>query len=930
MSSNQHGLNVTKPVSLLNRSIGFSFKDFFKSTTKAVINGATGKFAEALSDVTEALTSVRLSRDCGEIAWLLIQRSLLQAVHDLLKENEALIYRDLDNQMVILSKRGLPPDDPDAVTARLDLSLEQSEITIDENFFRSPRTLPILEQFKTPFKQWLELFGLNGAEAESIANRLPSYFVHALNEQWRERPEDYKCLKEAFDTPFTKAGAAEQAWQSYAALLQKQVDEPMFVEAFSLRQVYVPLRAYYSEKPPADKEAKLDPRAVEAMNPKRIVVDLEQELDSWLANNDKYDAVRIISGGPGSGKSSFTKMLAAKLAEQNARRVLFVQLHLLELSQDLEEAVRKFIRYVDPALTNPLDPEENAVSSLIIFDGLDELAMQGKIAAELAQLFVREVRDRVERLNFRGSRLKVLISGRELAVQSNTADFKKPKQILHVLPYFVTEESREEYTDTQSLLEQDQRQQWWINYGKVSGHGYDDLPGELSRDELLEITSQPLLNYLIALSYTRGEINLATESNLNVIYRDLLRAVYERGWAKGHNPALRDVPEDKFVRWLEEIAVAAWHGDGRTTTLEEIKSHTESGGAANLLNLFEEGADKGITRLLMAFYFRRAGVRETGEKTFEFTHKSFGEYLTAKRIVRLLRDMHEELERHRENIDKGWDERAALVRWIKLCGQSPLDDYIFKFMENEVRSAGESNAADWQETLCRLIGFELHQGLPMELVGIQTFKEQTRQARNVEESLIAALSACARVSEQVSTIEWPTISSFAELLSRLHGRAIDTEDIFIFGHFNYLDVAGCALSVRDLLAANFYRADLSGADLAWSHLEHVRFVEANLRGVDLSYASLFDNNLSNADLSDANLLGAKLSNAILHGADLSRVQLSESSLSNISFDEETKFVGADVADATFESDEQKQIILKLVVGETKDPLSHANPEEGGE
>ncbi len=76
MSSNQHGLNVTKPVSLLNRAISFSFKDFFKSATKAVINGATGKFPEALRDVTDALASVRLSQDCGEVAWVLIQRSL--------------------------------------------------------------------------------------------------------------------------------------------------------------------------------------------------------------------------------------------------------------------------------------------------------------------------------------------------------------------------------------------------------------------------------------------------------------------------------------------------------------------------------------------------------------------------------------------------------------------------------------------------------------------------------------------------------------------------------------------------------------------------------------------------------------------------------------------------------------------------------------
>ncbi|PYS76633.1 MAG: hypothetical protein DMF66_13640 [Acidobacteria bacterium] len=636
MNSNRHGLNVTRPVSVLNKSIKFSFKDFFKSMTKAVVKGATGNFVQALGDVIDALASVSLTDDCGEVAWLLIQRSLLQAVHDLLKENEAILYRDPTNQMVRLSQMGLSPDDPDAITSRLDLSLEQGEIAIDENFFLRPRTLPVLERFKTPFKQWLEMFGLNEAEATSVVNRLPSYFVHALNEQWRTRAEDYKCLKEAFDTPFTKAGASEQAWQSYAALLQKQVDEPMFVEAFSLRQVYVPLRAYFFERGAAERDVRFDPRAAEANDSKRIVVELKKEVDAWLAANDAKDAVRIISGGPGSGKSSFTKMLAARLAEANGRRVLFVPLHLLELSDDLEEAVGKFMRYVDPALTNPLAPEENAEPFLVIFDGLDELAMQGRVAAELAQQFVREVREKIDRLNYRGSRLKVLISGRELAVQSNASDFKRPKQILHVLPYFVPGDSRKEYMDARNLLEQDQRQQWWSNYGRVSGRNYEGLPEELCRDEdsgndeLSEITAQPLLNYLVALSFTRGEVNLAEESNLNVIYRDLLKAVFERGWGGGHNPALQGVSEEKFVRWLEEIAVAAWHGDGRTTTVEEIKGHVESGGAASLLNLFEEGADKGITRLLMAFYFRRAGVSESGDKTFEFTHTSFGEYLTTK------------------------------------------------------------------------------------------------------------------------------------------------------------------------------------------------------------------------------------------------------------------------------------------------------------
>lgn len=936
MSSNQHGLNVTKPVSLLNRSIKFSFREFFKSFTGAVIKGATIKYADALGDVIGALASVSLPQDCGEVAWLLIQRSLLQAVHDLLKENEALLYSNPENLMVRLTRRGLPPDDPDAITSRLDLSLEQSNIVIDENFFLRPRTLTILEEFKTPFKQWLEMFDLNGAEATSIVNRLPSYFVHALNEQWRERAEDYKCLKEAFDTPFTKAGAAEQAWQSYAALLQKQVDEPMFVEAFSLRQVYVSLRAYFFERGAAEKEARFDPRAAEAQDAERIVVDLETELEAWLAGNDTTDAVRIISGGPGSGKSSFTKMLAARLAGQNGRRVLFVPLHLLELSDDLEESVGKFLRYIDSGLTNPLAPDERAEPFLVIFDGLDELAMQGRVAAELAQQFVREAREKVDRLNYRGSRLKVLISGRELAVQSNASDFKRPKQILHVLPYFVSEDSRGEYKGTNNLLEQDQRQQWWSNYGKVSGNGYDGMPEELSRDELLEITSQPLLNYLVALSYTRGEVDLATESNLNVIYRDLLKAVYERGWAKGHNPAVQGVPGVKFVRWLEEIAVAAWHGDGRTTSVEEIKGHIESGGAANLMNLFEEGADKGITRLLMAFYFRRAGVRESGEKTFEFTHKSFGEYLTAKRIVRLLRDMHGELERHQEDVDKGWDEREALVRWLRLCGPAPLDEYLFKFIENEVRVAGEMDALNWQEMLCKLIGFELRNGMPMELLNLSTFKEATRQARNAEESLMVVLNACARVTEKESKIDWPTIATFGELVSRLRGQESSTS--LFLESIGFLNLKGCDLYGMGFQGSNLRHTNLADAQLVFTNFYRANMVDANLSGAVLIGASL-----ESANLSDANLSGARLSEAIfritvfrganlrgincrlanfdrtdLSGADLSGADLSGAYLSGVRVDEETKLAGANIKNAIFDSEEQRQAFLRLAEQKAED------------
>ncbi len=548
--SKEHGLSVSKPVSVWNKPLNLDFRDFFKSLGKAAINGLTLNWADAAKESVDALSAIGLEKDCGQMAWLLIARSMIQAIYDLVEENIELLKTSPDGYWNLREQSEFSMDDLAALADKLDMSLEKKELVIDEDFFKRPKELTIVEDIKIPFAQWLIGFGLNEAQATSITDRLPSYFVFALNDEWRTRREDYVCLKEALDTPFTKASEREQLWLRYSAWLQKQVDERMFFEAFSLRQVYITLRAYYEEKPEAGKIAGLEPRVIGDEKRKQRVVDLEEELEAWLNKTDARDAVRVISGGPGCGKSSFAKIFAARQAAKSDRRVLFVPLHLFEPTDDLIDAMRSFVRFDKFLPPNPLDPEEGESRLLVIFDGLDELSMQGKAASEVAQQFVREVQKKTDLFNYREARLKVLISGRELVVQSNAGEFRKPEQILHVLPYFLTDVTRKGYDDSRKLLEQDQRQLWWASYGKASGNGYTEMPEVLNRDELVDITSQPLLNYLVALSFTRGKVDFAKEGNLNVIYQDLLDSVYKRVWAEHPHPSLRDVQEDQFFRVL--------------------------------------------------------------------------------------------------------------------------------------------------------------------------------------------------------------------------------------------------------------------------------------------------------------------------------------------------------------------------------------------
>src|SRR5207244_2418431 len=127
---------------------------------------------------------------------------------------------------------------------------------------------------------------------------------------------------------------------------------------------------------------------------------------------------------------------------------------------------------------------------------------QGKAAAETARAFVREVERTVEKRNLQTVRLRALISGRELIVQENESEFRRARQVLTLLPYFVPRPAEgdrhvgrdaEDYHDPEKLLKEDLRHQWWKNYGALTGRDYKRLPEELGRQDLDEVTAQRLL-----------------------------------------------------------------------------------------------------------------------------------------------------------------------------------------------------------------------------------------------------------------------------------------------------------------------------------------------------------------------------------------------------------------------------------------------------
>jgi len=855
-------LNATKPEGVFEKQFNVDLKQLFKSLSKGVGHAAFGKWEEIGNDAVETLSAVGLDTKPGELAFLLIKRSITRSLFDLVGESAS-------QQLVDAEK------DSDALVDQLDLSISTGKVHIDHKFFDRPAELPLIKEIQPLLQKWLEGIGVTEPAAKAIVDRLPSYFVYALNQEWRKNAKSYRPIVEALDTPFTKASDREWAWNAYAALLQRRIHEGIFDEPFSLSQVYVPLNAFYFE----DKAAEELPGEMGRGGRKRrrVVVSLQKELEQWLENPRSEDAIRVISGGPGSGKSSFARVFAAKLSADPKLKVLYVPLHLIDASNDLVEEIGRFVRDEELLLQNPLDPESPEPNLLIIFDGLDELASQGKAAAEAARAFVREVDRTVERRNNRNVKLRVLISGRELVVQENESEFRRPRQILTLLPYFVPQppeherhfvQTGEEYHDPGKLLEGDLRQQWWKNYGALTGKGYEGLPKELDREDLEEITAQPLLNYLVALSFTRKKLDFTKDVNLNSIYADLVAAVHERGYEKHPYVYIRHMELRDFFRVLEEIGLASWHGDGRTTTVREIEEHCRASGVGSMLETFQEGAKAGVTRLLAAFFFRRYGQRTSGDPTFVFTHKSFGEYLTARRVVRAVERANRDLNEHANDPDRGGDEREALRRWVEICGPSAVTPYLHAFILNEMKLRPLEELTQWQEQLAKLFNYMLQHGMPMEQLQIGSFKKSLFQSRNAEESLLVALNACARITRQGISIEQPDPTAFGAWFRRIQGQRTGEKSVLAACCLSFLHLAGAHLDISD-----FYDADLKSANLRGMSADFACFNVATLEDADLRGASLYKAMIIGANLQGADLHGADLAYADLEGANLRRADL---------------------------------------------------------
>ena len=104
-------LLVKQPISILDRKLRVSWRELLRSLGKSAVDAASLNTSGLAKDLVELGAAVGLVEEPGEVAWLLIRRSLTRALADLLRE-----HRDL----FAIS----PPEDTKLAEAEAALSID--------------------------------------------------------------------------------------------------------------------------------------------------------------------------------------------------------------------------------------------------------------------------------------------------------------------------------------------------------------------------------------------------------------------------------------------------------------------------------------------------------------------------------------------------------------------------------------------------------------------------------------------------------------------------------------------------------------------------------------------------------------------------------------------------------------------------------------
>ena len=750
----------------------------------------------------------------------------------------------------------------------LDRFIDEHPIAITSDFFKYPQQTAVVMVVARQLVTCLKFMGLPPDFAETEVVAFPGIFCRELQKCLEVTPSKFPKLQAQYQPNFQPLVEEEQSWLDYHFKLSLRANPEVLDLGVSLDQVHIRLRAYTeSRTATAGNEPQQQPKL------KRTIGYLDEMAEHWM--EDCRDALMVLSGGPGSGKSSFARRFAAWRAwtAPAVWRVVYIPLHRFDPQRDLESTIQEFIQceLKRDTLTNLFVPT-NTQRVLLVFDGLDELAQQGAGGKIVAGDFYDQLGGFLKDVNRDDIpvRVKALVCGRPVAVWETRAENRHPESVRHLLPYLLDEFDAEgrynyEWHGQPELTKIDQRKTWWENYATACTEPVsEERLQEILNGPLSALSREPVLNALVARCLRTPDRAIAADTNQATVYEWLLQDILNRVHDGSGRQHLANLTTEDIARLLEEVALSAWHaGEVRATTKSIVRKRCEEAGLQHLLDqAFPTHGPALSAPLFLSFYIQSTATSIGQEPAFEFSHKSYGEYLVARGIKRFI-----ETNFQATNLSP----KELLKRWAEFFGPAPLTKEIKHFVVCLAELEADETRTRWRQFCCRLLTQVVLLDFPMEEFRSLTFREMSLQRDHAVAALFIIHSACwsPRCSTMALDLDVSLRqSTFPRLLQGLLGHATRVDR-----HLISRSLQGADLSQVNLFHSNFTQANLNEANLS-----QVTFSCADLTQADLTHADLTEANLIHANLTDANLTEANLTEANLTEANLTEANLTEANL----------------------------------------------------
>ncbi|MEU3458090.1 hypothetical protein ABZ671_31555 [Micromonospora sp. NPDC006766] len=404
------------------------------------------------------------------------------------------------------------------------------------------------------------------------------------------------------------------------------------------------------------------------------ITDLQPFLAGYLTGPEAVTSPLLVLGQPGSGKSLLSRVLAANLPPED---FLAVRVELRSVAADapvqdqIESAVYQAVG--QPVNWPELVRSADGALPVVMLDGYDELLQAS--GANRAN-YLEQVRDFQRREAELGRPLVVLVTSR--TVVADRVRVPEGSIVLRIEPFDETQIRR--WLDAWATT----------NTAGLARRSLEPLatPVALRYRELAE---QPLLLLMLSLYDARDNAlqRAADGFDRAELYERLFTDFARREIGKREPAAPTDgerVAVSREIRRLELIALAMFTRGAQIITEEQLDADLhELLGDDRVEPARPDGYQRALTaaQLLVGrfFFIHESRAREetdAPERSFEFLHATFGEFLLARRVVGTLVDLaKEQAHQARRDYPAALD-AGPLYAWLSfavLTGRAPVVEF---------------------------------------------------------------------------------------------------------------------------------------------------------------------------------------------------------------------------------------------------------------